>query len=224
MLERKSLNKIVVDYKGQEKLILLAIRNTDSGEETPGALDSARELGFDVIDEIQISLDELKNEIQRKDFINKEGFVIVYENGFKVKIKYAEYFRLHKIISNVNERFVWEFMSQGKPLELINIPDETFQFIKDTQKSLQDTFDAKWKEFDKIYQEVHLSLNQKYGVDNWEKKDFALIVVPVHKKLSGVLFKLYENRINEAKEIVWKMIEPTYGTGVSGFQSMKKEV
>jgi RNA ligase len=224
MSERKSLNKIVVDYHGEEKLVLLAVRNTDTGRETPGVLDSAREWGFDVIDEINSTLDELKNEIKRDDFINKEGFVVVYENGFRVKMKYAEYFRLHKIICNVNEKFVWEFMSQGKPLEITNIPDETFQFIKDTQKSLYDAFEAKWKEADTLYREIHLLLNQKYGIDNWEKKDFALMVIPVHKKLSGILFKLYENQVEEAKKLVWKMIEPKYQRSISGFQSMKMGV
>lgn len=223
MTNRKSQNKIVVDYHGDEKLILLAIRDIETGTEIDNSLQSARKIGFDVVDEVHLNLDDIKKEISRPDFINEEGFVVRFKNGTMVKFKYSEYFRLHKIISNVNERFVWEFMSQGKPLELTNIPDETFQFIKNTQKSLQDTFDAKWKEADEIYRTVHLSLNQKYGTNNWEKKDFALIVVPVHKKLSGVLFKLYENKIDEAKEMVWKMIEPKYEKGTSGFQSMKKE-
>ena len=221
MLERKSLNKIVVDYKGEEKLVLLAIRNTDTGEETLNALDYARELGFDVIDEIKSSLDELKEEIKRADFINKEGFVVVFENGFRVKMKYAEYFRLHKIISNVNEKFVWEFMSQGKPIILDNVPDETFQFIKETEKRLKDAFDAKWAEANRIYLDILKEISDKYGDDAITKKNFALIAVPRHKKMSGVLFKLFEQRYVSAAEIVWKMIEPKYEKGTSGFQSMK---
>ena len=131
------LNKIVLDYGDEEKLMLLAVRETETGEETPGALESARELGFDTVDEVNHSFDELKDEVKRDDFINKEGFVVVYENGFRVKMKYAEYFRLHKILSNVNEKFIWEFVSQGKPINLENIPDETFQFIRDTEKQLR---------------------------------------------------------------------------------------
>ena len=130
-------NKIVLDYGQEEKLVLLAIRDTLSGYQlSSDALRYMREVGFDVIDEIKMSLNELKEEVKRTDFINKEGFVLVYDNGFMVKMKYAEYFRLHKIISNVNEKFIWEFVSQGKPINLDNIPDETFQFIKDTEKSL----------------------------------------------------------------------------------------
>ena len=224
MTERKSQNKIVVDYHGDEKLVLLAIRNTETGQEIDNSLELARKIGFDVVDEVHFNLNDIKKEISRPDFINEEGFVVKFKNGYMVKFKYAEYFRLHKIVCNVNEKFIWEFMSKGKKIDLNDIPDETFDFIKNTQKSLQDVFDAKWKEADEVYQEICLSLNQKYGYDNWEKKDFALIVVPTHKKLSGVLFKLYENRFDEAKEIIWKIIEPKYEKGVSGFQSMKIEV
>lgn len=221
MTNRKSQNKIVVDYHGDEKLIMLAIRNTETGTEIDNSLQWARQIGFDVVDEVNLNLDDIKKETSRPDFINEEGFVVRFKSGTMIKFKYKEYFRLHKIICNVNEKFVWEFLSKGKKIELDNIPDETFDFIKATEKSLHDAFNAKWKEADKVYREICLLLNQKYGHDNWEKKDFALIAVPTHKKLSGVLFKFYENRFDKAKEIIWKMIEPKFEKGVSGFQSMK---
>lgn len=220
MLKRKSLNKIVVDYQGEEKLMLLVIRDTETGNEISGEMESAKKLGFDVTEEIHMDINELAREIQRPDFINKEGFVVVFENGFRVKMKYAEYFRLHKIVSNVNERFVWEFMSQGKTIELENVPDETFQFIKDTQKVLQQKFDAKWQEVNELYDKIVKDLTDVYK-EHWTKKEFALAVVPRHKKLSGILFKLYEKRYDEAKEILWQHIRPKYEKGTSGFQSMK---
>ena len=212
------LNKIVLNYGDEERLILLAIRNTETGADASAdALEFMKQSGFDVIEEIKMSLDELKNEIQRADFINKEGFVVVFDNGFRVKMKYAEYFRLHKIVCNVNEKFIWEFVSKGKPINLDNIPDETFQFIKDTEKSLHAAFDLKWKEIGQIYLDI-MKQDEKGFLS---KKEFALIVVPKYKKFSGVLFKLFEGRYIEAAEIVWKMLEPKYEKGVSGFQSMK---
>ena len=186
-------------------------------------MESARELGFDVVAEIHRSLDDLKNEIKRDDFINKEGFVVAYENGLRIKMKYAEYFRLHKIVSNVNEKFVWEFVSQGKPIDLHNIPDETFKFIEDTKKMLLKKFDEKWKEAHKIYIESLKELSDIHG-DDFSKKDFALYILPRHKKMSGVLFKIYEQKPITAAEIIWGMLEPKFEKGYSGFQSMKIEV
>ncbi len=217
------LNKIVLHYGDEKKLMLLAVRDTETGEETPGALDSARELGFDVVDEVHRSVDELKNEVKRDDFINKEGFVVVYEGGLRIKMKYAEYFRLHKIVSNVNEKFVWEFVSQGKPINLENVPDETFKFIEDTKKMLLEKFDEKWKEAHKIYIESLNELSDIHG-DDFSKKDFAVYILPRHKKMSGVLFKIWEQKPVTAAEIIWKMLEPKFEKGYSGFQSMKIEV
>jgi len=216
------LNKIVLDYGSDEKLVLLAVRHTNLGLEFPSILINCDIFGYDVVKEVNLKLDDLKNEILRNDFINKEGFVVVFENGFRVKMKYAEYFRLHKIISNVNERFVWEFMSQGKPLELDNIPDETFQFIKDTKKALQDEFDVKWQEVNELYNAIVKDLTDVYK-EYWTKKEFALAVVPRHKKMSGILFKLYEKRYDDAKQILWQHLRPKYEKGSSGFQSMKIE-
>ena len=216
------LNKIVLDYGDDEKLVLLAIRETETGDEMPDILFYAKGIGFDVAKEVNMKLEDLKDEVGREDFINKEGFVIVYENGFRVKMKYAEYFRLHKIISNVNERFVWEFVSQGKPIELDNIPDETFQFIKDTEKMLLEKFDEKWKEAHKIYIDSLKEMSDIHG-DDFSKKDFALHILPRHKKMAGVLFKIWEQRPVSAAEIIWKMLRPKYADGPSGFQSMKIE-
>lgn len=218
-------NKIVVDYGDDSKLVLIAIRNTNDGTESfdisEHGFETGESLGFDVVNYTNMSMDEIQSEIKRSDFINKEGFVIVFENGFRVKLKYDEYFRLHKLISNVNERFVWEFLSKGKDIVLDNIPDETFQFIKDTKFKLNTLFDLKWKECLDVYNSTLKELSESIG-EKWSKKDFALSIVPKYKKISGVLFKLYENRLSEAKEIVWKMIMPKYEKGTSGFQSMKE--
>jgi len=217
------LNKIVVDYGGEEKLVLLAVRDTDTGNELDDILMYAKGIGFDVVEEVHLNIDELKNEVKRKDFINKEGFVVVFENGFRVKIKYEEYFRLHKIICNVNEKFVWEFVSQDKPISLENIPDETFQFIKNTVASLNSEFQEKKDYILGSYVDAIRELNESYGKGNWVKKDFAICILPKYKKISGALFHLYENRYDAFKKNVWDSIKPEYEPGQSGFQSMKIE-
>lgn len=216
------LNKIVLEYGSDEKLILLAIRDIGGTYAKWNILNYWKHYGFDVAEEIDLKFDELKDEIKRDDFINKEGFVVVYENGFRIKMKYAEYFRLHKIVSNVNEKFVWEFISQGKPIDLHNIPDETFQFIEDTKKMLLKKYDDKWNEAHKIYIESLKELSDVLG-DDFTKKEFALYILPRHKKIAGVLFKIWEQKPVSAGKIIWKMLEPKFEKGQSGFQSMKIE-
>ncbi len=216
------LNKIVLEYGSDEKLVLLAIRDSNGIYAKSNILNYWKHYGFDVVEEVDMKFDDVKNEIKRDDFINKEGFVVAYDNGFRVKMKYAEYFRLHKILSNVNEKFIWEFVSQGKPINLDNIPDETFQFIRDTEKLLKENFDKRWNEIVDIYVESFGFLAKKHGKD-LTKKDFAMFILPKYKKEAGALFKLYENNLKSEIEIVWKHVKPTYVKGQSGFQSMKIE-
>lgn len=216
-----SENKIVVDYGKEEKLVLLAIRDTESGIEYESLLLDYEMVGFDVVKKVNMDLNELKSEIKRSDFINREGFVITFENGFRFKMKYDEYFRLHKIISNVNEKFVWEFISQGKEINLENIPDETFQFIKDTKIKLHTAFDTILNNVVNLYYQIRFDLNERYGQNNWTKKEFALYILPRYKKDAGMLFKIHEKKISDLHELIWKSIKPTYNIQKSGFQSMK---
>ena len=73
---------------------------------------------------------------------NEEGFVLVYENGFRVKVKFKEYVRLHSLLTNVTPKKIWENLMNGDPLEeLIEaIPDESWNWIKDEIKRLNTAY------------------------------------------------------------------------------------
>ena len=184
-------NRIVLNYGEEKKLVLLAVRNNDTDEETLPV-----ELGFPVVDEVKMSIQELITEKQRPDFTNKEGFVIRFANGFRVKIKYEEYFRLHKIMTGVNERFVWEFMKENKPLPLDNVPDEFFQYVTSVQSMLRYQF-AEVEEQAKF----RFKLISKEGQS---RKEFALEALKYDNR--SILFKLLEGK--EYSNLIWMMIRP----------------
>lgn len=48
---------------------------------------------------------------------NSEGWVLRFENGFRVKIKGDEYCRIHKLVSRITPIAVWECMKVGEDLE-----------------------------------------------------------------------------------------------------------
>ena len=45
------------------------------------------------------------------DGTDAEGFVLVYESGLRAKIKFAEYIRLHRILTGVSERDIWRALA-----------------------------------------------------------------------------------------------------------------
>lgn len=209
-------NKIVVDYGSEEKLVLIGVRDLDGYDFN---IERFENLGFELPESYELDIDGILKKQSRPDFINKEGFVVKWADGFRVKIKYIEYLRLHKLISGVNERFVWEFLKDGKEIELENVPDEVFQFIEDTKKDLN----KKYVElYERTYETFHDILNELPAV--YSQKDFAIKVGhPENKKISGLLFSMHKDDMNRVKESIWKRLKPKYEKGESGFQSMKEE-
>jgi len=76
-------NRIVVDYGSLDDLILLTIICNKTGEESLEDIGFKTVKIFDGINDIQ-KLKELEEE-------NKEGFVIRFNNGFRIKMKFAEW-------------------------------------------------------------------------------------------------------------------------------------
>lgn len=121
-------NKIVVDYKGESKLVLLACIDNQTGLDCdiygrPGQYNLYGKLpivpSFPVINDWK-RLGEQK----RKNF---EGYVIRFASGLRVKIKLDEYMVLHRILTCTTNKTVLESLASGRnPLvELgLRIPDE----------------------------------------------------------------------------------------------------
>jgi hypothetical protein len=184
-------NSIVLDYGKEKKLVLLTVRDNDTDEEL-----LPTDLGFECVEKINKTIEELILEKKREDFINKEGFVIRFSNGFRVKVKYEEYFRLHKIMTGVNEKFVWEFLRDGKPLPLVNVPDEFFQYVTGVKERLE-------KEYQDIEGGCKIAFASIYNPE-LTRKEFALQALK--SPYASVLFKMLENKPYD--QLIWKFIEP----------------
>ncbi len=104
-------NRIVVDYDF-EGLVLLSLVDNLTGRELSREMaeDFARANGFKIVPKFDKSLAECAAE----DTPNEEGYVLTYSNGVKVKVKFAEYVRLHRILTGLNPKTVWEMLSLGQ--------------------------------------------------------------------------------------------------------------
>jgi len=199
-------NRIVLNYGDERKLVLLAIRDWSDFEWDYLTLASHWP---DVVEKIDKTIEEILLEKKREDFTNKEGFVIKFENGFRVKVKYEEYFRLHKIMTGVNERFIWEFLKEDKPLPLENVPDEFFKYVTSVTERLNHE-----------YGEISFIANSTFReikVEGESRKEFALKAV--QSPYRAILFKMLENK--PYASIIWDMIRPE-NVGPK-FSSLKKD-
>ncbi len=130
-------NRIVVNYEYAEQLVLLAIIETATGKEWPlHAYDSVFPVvkkydGFRQFDELLKVQDAAR-----------EGFVVRFASGRRVKIKFDEYKRLHALMTRVSPRAIWDVLRSGGDLAqfIENVPDEFLQWVQETENELRAKF------------------------------------------------------------------------------------
>jgi len=197
-------NRIVLDYKGEEKLVLLGAFDNWGKDYDMSDWD---EWGFDVVKKY----DGIKDYKQLKEMVknDQEGFVVKFSNGDRVKVKGVEYLRLHKIMTNVSTTGIWEYLKNDEDvMELLkDVPDEFYTKIKNYVKELryfyfQISEDA-GKKFDgKMYGKY----NDKEPIT--DRKEFAEWVSQQNKHLSGILFRMFDKK--DYSEIIWNLIKPEF--------------
>lgn len=184
-------NRIVVDYGNEEKLVWLSTIEVESGEEVfyPGA-DWECAKKYNGIKDV----DQLKETIGD----NREGYIILFSNGDRCKIKGEEYLRLHKIMTEVSTTGIWESLKNGDDIaELLkDVPDEFFDKIEEYAEELV-------SEYMLIEAKCLLTFNQHVGLS---KKEFAEQVK--WNKYSGILFKMYDDK--DYSESIWRKIKPEF--------------
>jgi RNA ligase len=191
-------NRIVVDYGNEEKLVVLGAIHTETGDEVPdNALYTMSGLGFEVVTTYKTwgeGYDLLKEEISK----DKEGYVIRFKNGFRMKLKGEEYVRLHRILTNISNRDIWEYLKDEKPLDdiLDKVPDEFYDWVKETESNLKNQFNT-------IKTNVELEFKELIS-----KKEFAEKIV--NNPLKSLLFKRLDSYSPQLDKMIWDLIYPSY--------------
>lgn len=200
-------NRIVVDYGGVEKLVMLGcIDCSPEGIEAdihiPYYMDN-----FDVVKKYDGITDfkELKETISK----DAEGYVIRFRGGMRMKIKGDEYIRLHKILTNFSTVDIWELLRDGKPLDefLDRVPDEFDVWVKQTIGNL------KYAKFsiDERCGKMHDYFRYgKYGDVDPEptKKQFAEHIKNLEPALRPICFAMWDRKPYD--HIIWKLLRPKY--------------
>jgi RNA ligase len=199
-------NRIVVDYDGAEKLVVLGCYNNETGEE--GNIDEMVNEGFEVVTKYNTfgeGFDELKREISN----SKEGYVIRFRNGMRMKIKGDEYVRLHRILTNFSTTDIWELLRSGGDMNefLERVPDEFDKWVKSTIRDLKYAHFQISERAGKLHDGFRYG---KYGDVHPEptKKEFAEFVMKQTEALRPIMFSMWDKKPYD--DIVWKLIKPKW--------------
>lgn len=137
-------NRIVVDYKDFSGLVLLGAVHKPTGKDHYDPDDYAEDTGWagEVVIRRRINLLNTLNTVQDPEAgVNREGFVLVYPSldgpSARVKIKFAQYINLHRMLSRLNNVAVWEALSAGTFDVLLEaVPDELYDKVRECADEL----------------------------------------------------------------------------------------
>lgn len=195
-------NRIVVDYGDVRKLVPLGIIHTESGKEYSHTMmmDFYCPTHFEVV-KIYNGVDDFKILKSQIDD-NAEGFVIKFKSGLRLKIKGEEYVRLHRIVTNVSNRTIWEYLSENKNFgELIDrVPDEFYQWVKKTKEDILNSYQMLDNEYKSIFKIIKRYENSD------DRKVFASYATKY--KHSSLLFLMFDNK--DYSKTIWRTIRPEY--------------
>ena len=161
-------NRIVLDYGDMDDLVLLGAVEIDTGMSM-----SPRYSSWDGPKTMMFAYNTLQEVLDAPARSNAEGLVIhFFDTDERIKIKQDDYVALHKIISGLNERVVWEHISNGNELEtlLVGLPDEFHVWVREVAGRLKATVEASAREVESAYSAILATLPEGYT-----KKDFAMV-------------------------------------------------
>lgn len=186
-------NRIVVnyDYSG---LVHISTRETDTGKEVSYFWNGVRRPKM-----VEVSnLDELA----KLDEPNSEGFVVYFpQANERLKIKFPEYVRLHKLVTGVSEIAIWEHLFEGKEFSdlLSKVPDEFFRWVQSvTERLLMEFHDIEADAELAVLSVAHMKTRREQA--EWIMKNA--------KHLSGPIFFLLDDQVDRAEKAIWRMIRP----------------
>lgn len=196
-------NMIVIDYGRKRDLVLLSVINTSLGYEIfYNDLYEKYSKYFTIVPKLNIKSFNDLNELRQKNEPNREGFVIRFLDGLRIKMKLEEYVRLHSIVTNVSNLTIWRHLKDNHSLEelLDHVPDEFYNWVKKTANDLQNQYDEINKKYLKEF------VNLRYYNKFVDRKDFAIKAKKFKHPL--LLFAMLDGK--EYSEFIWKNIRPIH--------------
>lgn len=194
-------NRIVVDYRGMDDLVLLGSVDITYGcsfnpadSEAHGFWPGPRTATF--------HYETFGEALASGPRPGCEGFVVRRaENEDRVKIKYADYVALHRIVTGLNARTVWEHLGAMRPLsELIEtLPDEFHGWVSDVAEQLSSDAGQIVYEAETLHRTVVANLPAGYT-----RKDFAMVAKNLDAR--AYLFRLEDGR--DVADMAWKAVRP----------------
>ena len=201
-------NKIVVDYKDKEELVLLAAYNFKTGVELvwDQVVSLATTCGFSLPKVYNYTLDDLLEQKELIKWNENEGWVIRFSNGMRVKLKGTKYLEMAKILSRMSPLAVWETILEGRLNEyLLQVPEEIRDQAEVISDKLTDQLAVLKDKCIKVSNK--LKLEQLDLNDKQQAKQLVSEIIKYCGWMKGYLFSVMRKTPDD--KILLKLLRPT---------------
>lgn len=200
-------NRIVVEYPFED-IVLLALINNETGEELSrdwlyvAAMKNNVTLVEQCYSELEVCL--------ANNLPNEEGYVLTWpvqgKPPLKVKVKFEDYVKLHRTVTGMNPKTVWEMLSNGQDAEVKELleddayPDQFRLWLRNWYMQLMGDFnDSKETSYDR-YENI-----MDYSGES-TRKDYALKIQKLDPQLQPLVFGLLDGK--DIEPMIWKQLKP----------------
>ncbi|MET0422742.1 MAG: 2'-5' RNA ligase, partial [Actinoplanes sp.] len=191
-------NRIVLDYDGLDDLVLLGAVEIATGRTLgPGAVPSwpgpvVESFGYATLAEA----------LAAPARAGREGLVVHFvDTDERMKIKYAEYVRLHRLVTGLSARTVWEILVVGGDLDALTepLPDEFHPWVRGVAAELTAAVEDQAAAIEAAFAEIVATLP-----DGWGRKEFAALAMR-HEHRGALFLRLDEKNY---RSTLWQQARP----------------
>jgi RNA ligase len=196
-------NRIVVSYNSSDLVHLAKIDNSNG-------FDVERDSRFNCVNVVELEGNCFADifagysRLKSLNSPNKEGFVVrALSDGtypdWRCKIKFDDYCRLHKIVTGISNKNIWEHLRDGKSFDdiLEIVPDEFFNWLTKTKNNLLD-------QYNKIEEQAKDAYDCVRELPN--RKEQAVALMSNYKEVSAIVFKMLDGA--DYSGLIWNMVKP----------------
>lgn len=202
-------NRIVLDYRGLNDLILLGAVDIATGR-SMDPLAASKQIGWPGPVAEVFPFDTFAEAIAAAARPNREGFVIHFpEADERTKWKYEEYVKLHALVTGMNERVVWEHLGGGGNIDDLAapLPDEFHPWVREVASRLVERRDSITAAAVAAHKQILAALPE-----GWTRKEYALAAQS--HQLRPWLFNILDGR--DPGPGIWKTLRPSGAVTMTG--------
>lgn len=207
-------NRIVLDYGDMDALVLLGCRSIEDG--SVWLPNTMPEWSGPVTQTFPYKT--LREALTAPQRPNAEGLVVYFPDlDYRIKIKQEDYVALHKIVTGLTERRVWESMKEGKTLEDLCsiVPDEWYEWLNETywhiDTELRVISGGVFRDYFKHLATASIACeNSKDTVENFvraRRKHFALEIKDHPYK--ELLFLMFDGNDEKFRDRCYELVKPS---------------